>query len=211
MVVLVVAGNAADDRRGAAGRSVGPPGEQVDRARPHVGRASIGQPAAGCSWTCRPGWPNYPERGCTARSSSCCRSRSSLFSATLTDSFRYARPAAGRRRDPRGEAARSPGLQSTARRPGHSARRRRDRPVERAAPAHRHRRHLAAAHPDVLLDEATSGLDTHAEKPVLRAPSRLVTGRTIVTTTHDPASPPGSPASSNVGRASFSTRSSAQA
>ena len=41
--------------------------------------------------------------------------------------------------------------------------------------------------PVVLLDEPTAGLDVHAEALVVQALSRLVEGRTIITTTHRPA------------------------
>ena len=41
--------------------------------------------------------------------------------------------------------------------------------------------------PVVLLDEPTAGLDVHAEALVVEALSRLVEGRTIITTTHRPA------------------------
>jgi ABC-type multidrug transport system fused ATPase/permease subunit len=41
--------------------------------------------------------------------------------------------------------------------------------------------------PVVLLDEPTTGLDAHAEELVVRALTRLVHGRTVVMTTHQPA------------------------
>jgi ABC-type multidrug transport system fused ATPase/permease subunit len=41
--------------------------------------------------------------------------------------------------------------------------------------------------PVVLLDEPTTGLDVHAEELVVRALSELVTGRTVIMTTHRPA------------------------
>ena len=41
--------------------------------------------------------------------------------------------------------------------------------------------------PVVLLDEPTTGLDIHAEELVVQALTRLVHGRTVITTTHRPA------------------------
>jgi ATP-binding cassette subfamily B protein/subfamily B ATP-binding cassette protein MsbA len=41
--------------------------------------------------------------------------------------------------------------------------------------------------PVVLLDEPTTGLDIHAEQLVVQALTRLVQGRTVITTTHRPA------------------------
>ena len=41
--------------------------------------------------------------------------------------------------------------------------------------------------PVVLLDEPTTGLDVHAEELVVQALTRLVDGRTVITTTHRPA------------------------
>jgi ATP-binding cassette subfamily B protein/subfamily B ATP-binding cassette protein MsbA len=41
--------------------------------------------------------------------------------------------------------------------------------------------------PVVLLDEPTTGLDIHAEELVVQALTRLVDGRTVITTTHRPA------------------------
>ena len=41
--------------------------------------------------------------------------------------------------------------------------------------------------PIVLLDEPTAGLDTEAERLVVKAMARLVRGRTVVMTTHRPA------------------------
>jgi ATP-binding cassette subfamily B protein/subfamily B ATP-binding cassette protein MsbA len=39
----------------------------------------------------------------------------------------------------------------------------------------------------VLLDEPTAGLDVHAEELVVQALTRLVEGRTVIMTTHQPA------------------------
>jgi ABC-type transport system involved in cytochrome bd biosynthesis fused ATPase/permease subunit len=41
--------------------------------------------------------------------------------------------------------------------------------------------------PVVLLDEPTAGFDSHAERLVVEALTRLVQGRTVVMTTHRPA------------------------
>jgi ATP-binding cassette subfamily B protein len=41
--------------------------------------------------------------------------------------------------------------------------------------------------PVVLLDEPTAGLDVHAEELVVQALTRLVEGRTVIVTTHQPA------------------------
>jgi len=41
--------------------------------------------------------------------------------------------------------------------------------------------------PVVLLDEPTAGLDVHAEQLVVQALTRLVEGRTVIMTTHQPA------------------------
>jgi len=48
-------------------------------------------------------------------------------------------------------------------------------------------RALLVEAPVVLLDEPTTGLDTHAEQLVVQALTRLVQGRTVITTTHRPA------------------------
>jgi ABC-type multidrug transport system fused ATPase/permease subunit len=48
-------------------------------------------------------------------------------------------------------------------------------------------RAMLAEAPIVLLDEPTTGLDTHAEALVIHALSRLVAGRTVVMTTHQSA------------------------
>jgi ABC-type transport system involved in cytochrome bd biosynthesis fused ATPase/permease subunit len=41
--------------------------------------------------------------------------------------------------------------------------------------------------PVVLLDEPTAGLDVNAEELVVHALTRLVEGRTVIMTTHQPA------------------------
>jgi ATP-binding cassette subfamily B protein/subfamily B ATP-binding cassette protein MsbA len=41
--------------------------------------------------------------------------------------------------------------------------------------------------PVVLLDEPTVGLDAHAEEVVVEALTRLMEGRTVLMTTHQPA------------------------
>jgi ABC-type multidrug transport system fused ATPase/permease subunit len=48
-------------------------------------------------------------------------------------------------------------------------------------------RALLADAPIVLLDEPTTGLDVNAEELVIRALTRLVSGRTVIMTTHQPA------------------------
>jgi ATP-binding cassette, subfamily B, bacterial len=48
-------------------------------------------------------------------------------------------------------------------------------------------RALLVNSPVVLLDEPTVGLDAHAEEVVVQALTRLMEGRTVVMTTHQPA------------------------
>ncbi|MDT7694249.1 MAG: ATP-binding cassette, subfamily bacterial, partial [Pseudonocardiales bacterium] len=47
-------------------------------------------------------------------------------------------------------------------------------------------RALLVDSPVVLLDEPTVGLDVHAEKLVVQALTRLMDGRTVIMTTHQP-------------------------
>ncbi|HTF53785.1 MAG TPA: ATP-binding cassette domain-containing protein, partial [Pseudonocardia sp.] len=47
-------------------------------------------------------------------------------------------------------------------------------------------RALLVDSPVVLLDEPTVGLDVHAEKFIVQALTRLMDGRTVIMTTHQP-------------------------
>jgi ATP-binding cassette subfamily B protein/subfamily B ATP-binding cassette protein MsbA len=112
-----------------------------------------------------------------------------LFSGTLADNLRYGRPEATDEEVARvAEAAlvteftdRLPdGLNTTvaAGGIGLSGGQRQRVGIARA---------LLVNAPVVLLDEPTAGLDIHAEQLVVQALTRLVDGRTVIMTTHQPA------------------------
>jgi ATP-binding cassette subfamily B protein/subfamily B ATP-binding cassette protein MsbA len=112
-----------------------------------------------------------------------------LFSGTLADNLRYGRPDATDEEVARvAEAAlvtefsdRLPdGLDTTvaAGGVGLSGGQRQRVGIARA---------LLVDAPVVLLDEPTAGLDVHAEQLVVQALTRLVRGRTVIMTTHQPA------------------------
>jgi ATP-binding cassette subfamily B protein len=112
-----------------------------------------------------------------------------LFSGTLADNLRYGRPEATDEEVARvAEAAlvteftdRLPeGLNTTvaAGGVGLSGGQRQRVGIARA---------LLVDAPVVLLDEPTAGLDVHAEQLVVQALTRLVDGRTVIMTTHQPA------------------------
>jgi ABC-type multidrug transport system ATPase subunit/CHAD domain-containing protein len=112
-----------------------------------------------------------------------------LFSGTLADNLRHARPEASAAEVARvAEAAlvtefadRLPdGLNTTiaAGGVGLSGGQRQRVGIARA---------LLVDAPVVLLDEPTAGLDVHAEELVVQALTRLVEGRTVIMTTHQPA------------------------
>ncbi|MCQ4079571.1 ABC transporter ATP-binding protein/permease [Streptomyces sp. RB6PN25] len=112
-----------------------------------------------------------------------------LFSGTLADNIRYARPDATPLEVSRAAQA-ALVTEFTDRLPDGLATRLTDRGTglsggqrQRVAIA----RALLADAPVVLLDEPTTGLDTDAEELVIRALGRLVEGRTVIMTTHQPA------------------------
>jgi ATP-binding cassette subfamily B protein len=112
-----------------------------------------------------------------------------LFSGTLADNIRYSRPDA---EDAEVERAAEAALVTDFAQhlPDALATRLGDRGIGLSG-GQRQRvgiaRALLADAPIVLLDEPTSGLDAEAERLVVGALSRLVSGRTVVMTTHRPA------------------------